>query len=313
MVIILAALQAVFADEEQTKDFSIMPVLFYEYLRFEEQQVHSSGEGIVFTKGNMTPPVSEDRDSLMISGLFKQYFVMESRDGYDYLYHDINIRVERKIKQHIILGILSSQAAEPFYGGLHTFIGGLGYGYELIRNETISLTLGCGLGVGDFGLELPNGTVWPVLPVPTVRFNAKSSWVNFSFEFLQNISTAFTFFPESKIRLTGIFSIDPFGIRSIRDLYFDATLWYRLFSKESKMGDFAGIGLGFKNSGFGFTLPDKEKSYAVNYYSADGILDLSFLQLSAGYSFNGIEIFDLVNINKIGNGFFISAMLRWQF
>ena len=112
----------------------------------------------------------------------------------------------------------------------------------MIRNENISLTLGGGLAVGDFGIEFSDGTAWPLMPIPIVRFNVDASIVHFSFELLDRIKADFTFMPENKIRLTSQFILDPFGVRSIRDLLYDATLWYRFFSKDSKMGDFAGLG-----------------------------------------------------------------------
>jgi hypothetical protein len=313
MVIMLAALQAAAFAEESTKDFSIIPILGYEYLMFDGQKIHSANEGIIFTKGNMMPTLSEERNSLMIGGVFQQFFISEVREGYEDIYHKIELMADRKIKRHLFLGLLSSEAAQPIYGGLHTFAGGLGYGYELIRNENVSLTLGGILVVTDTGLELSDGMVLPVAPLPVIRFDAQTSLFNISFEFLKNIKVGFTFLPESKIRLTGYLFANPFMLRSIDDLLFDTTLWYRFFSKDSNMGDFAGLGLGFKNHGFGFALSEKGKYYEAYYHSAYGILDLSFLKLSAGYAFNSREIYDVNIKNNIGNGFFINAMLAWQF
>ncbi|MDR3002200.1 MAG: hypothetical protein LBU89_13175, partial [Fibromonadaceae bacterium] len=93
-----------------------------------------------------------------------------------------------------------------------------------------------------FGIKLPNGTVWPVLPLPVVRFSTKAQWLKFSADFQKSITIGYTILPESKVRLTGSSVMEPFDIRSARDISFDNTLWYRFFSKESKMGDFAGVG-----------------------------------------------------------------------
>jgi len=311
-IIMIIALQAAFA-EEKTKDFSITPVLGYDYWRFEDQQIHSPSGGVIFTKGDLFPPMPEEQNGLMIMGMYKQSWLMEDRKEYPDLYHDIQLLGIKAMKRHLFIGVLSSQAAEPFYGGLNTFTAGAGYAYEFIRKENISFYLGAAIAVSDFGIEFPNGTSLPVLPIPIARFNAKTSWADFSIEFLSNLTVAFTLFPESKIRLTGNIMIDPFGINDVRDLYFDTTLWYRFFSKESKMGDFMGLGLGVKNAGIFYNLSEKEKSYGVNSYSAYGVLDMSFLRLSCGYSFSGREIFGSDKTDKLGSGFFISAMLGWQF
>jgi hypothetical protein len=123
-----------------------------------------------------------------------------------------------------------------------------------------------------------------------------------------------TLLPKNRIRMTNTFIINPFHLRDIRDLYYDGIIWYRFFSYFSPLGDLIGIGLGFKNIIFGFAETSREKSYEVNYYSVYGIFDLSFLQISGGYIFDGREIFDVSGaINRIGNGFFVNAMLAWRF
>jgi len=312
MVIIIIVSQAVIA-EEKINGYSVSPFLNYSILQFEEQQIQSPGLGVILTKGNLTPPISVDRNSIFIAAVYKQYFVNEVKDGYKDFYHDITMLADIKIKQHLVFGVFSSQAAVPVYEGLHTFTAGIGYGYELLRNENVSLTLGGGLVVADFGIELSDGTAWPILPLPIVRFNVNTSLFNASVDFQKNIVTSYTFLPGSKIRLSGSLIMEPFDIRSIRDIYYDNTLWYRFFTKDSKMGDFAGIGLGFRNTGFRFALSERTESYKVNYYYAYGILDFSFLGLSGGYLLEGREIYNGKNIEKIGNGFFLSAFLAWKF
>jgi hypothetical protein len=301
---------AIYAQNKE-KDWNIVPLLNYEYLSFDEQRVHSPGEGFMFTKGSQNPPLSEDRDCLLIAGVFKQYFIQEYQNGYSDLYHSINIMVDRKIKRHLFLGLFVGEADKPFYGGLRTFIAGLGYGYEFIRTENISLTLGIGLGVGDFGIELPNGEPLPVMPIPIVRFNVDTSLMDLSFEFLRKPVLNITLLPEYRVRLENSFTVNQF--RDIRDLLFDTRLMYRFFSSDSKFGDFAGIGAGIKNGAFGFPLAEKGKSYEVVYHSVYGMIDLSFLQIQCGYSFNGIEIYDLERKKAIGDGLFLNITLAWQF
>ena len=142
-IIILIALQSAFAEEE-TKDFIIMPILGYNYWHFEDQQIHSPASGIIFTKGNLTPALYEEQNSLTIMGTYKQFWLMEDREGYADLYHDVQLFGIKEIKRHLLIGVISSQATEPIYGGLNTFTAGAGYAYEFIRKENISFYLvGC--------------------------------------------------------------------------------------------------------------------------------------------------------------------------
>ncbi|MCL2130133.1 MAG: hypothetical protein FWH35_07260 [Treponema sp.] len=297
--------------QETKKDWTLTPFLNYEYLSFDEQHIHSPGEGMVFIRGNMTPPLSEERNSLLIAGIFKQYIIKENPEDYPNLYHSINLMVDRKIKRHLILGLSTAESDKPYYGGWRSFIGGIGYGYELIRRENVSLTLGGGIGFGDFGIKLPNGKDLHVMPLPIVRFNIDTSFMDLSFEYLKNPVLNITLLPDYRIQLINAFSISKF--RDLRDLIFDIRLMYRLFGKESKFGDFAGIGVGVKNGGLGFSLAEEGKSYEMYYHSVYGMLDLSFLQVQGGYSFNGLEVYDLERKKDIGDGFFLNIFLAWQF
>lgn len=312
ILLILVCSTIVYGQETETKkDWSLTPLLNYEYLSLDDQRIHTHGGGLIFTKGNMNPLVSEERNSLFAAGIYNQYDIMEKHDDYPNLYFDINFIVDRKIKRHLFLGIVESKSDKPFYGGLRSFIAGTGYGYEFIRNDTFSLTLGIGLGVGEFELF---GQESPVMPIPIIRFNVETNLINLSFEFLSSPVLTITLFPDYRLRLENVFTA--FDYRDIRDFIFDTKLMYRFFSNESKFGDFAGVGVGFKNWGFGFPISEKsekDKSYELVYNSVYGLLDLSFLQIQGGYAFNGLTRYDSDRKNDIGNGFFINVVLAWQF
>jgi hypothetical protein len=79
------------------------------------------------------------------------------------------------------------------------------------------------------------------------------------------------------------------------------------------LGDFVGIGIGIKNSGIGFTLPDRNKMYELNGYSIFGTIDLSLLQILGGYNFKGREIFGSDTIRDIGSEYFITTQGSFQF
>jgi hypothetical protein len=306
---------SVFADDKNNQNnSSIIPLLSYEYVSLDENHYHNMGTGLIYMRGDLNPPVDEKRDSFVISGLYNAFIFADdvNDNNYSNLYHKVNLTLVRKIKNHFILGSLSSASNEPLYiGGLRTAKTGLGYGYELVRSQNLSLTFGAIAWVGDFGIEMGNGNSWPVMPVPIVLFSFSSAWLNAYFEFFAEPLVNITIAPEQKVRLTSIFRMDHY--RDIQDLFFDITLWYRFFSNEHRMGDFAGLGLGFKNNGIGFLFGEKDKSYETNYYASYIIMDLSFLQISGGYAFCGRELFNNTIQNDIGNGFFISAQLAWRF
>ena len=283
IILLLIACSAFAAD--------IIPLLPYEYVSLDKLHYHNMGAGIVFMQD----------DSLVVYGSYNA-FVFNDDD----LYHKVIVAVTKKTRSHYFLGVLNSASDEPLYiGGLRTAKTGLGYGYEIVKNKNLAFTLGAIAYVGDFGIGIP------IAPLPIVLLNFTSTWLNAYFEYFAEPSLKITVAPESKVRLTNSYRIEQF--RDMQDLYFDLTLWYRFFSKEHKMGDFAGTGLGVKNKGVNFIFGEKDKAYGTNYYAAYGILDLSFLNINSGYVFKSREIFNDKIKNDAGKGYYISAQLAWKF
>jgi hypothetical protein len=219
---------------------------------------------------------------------------------------------DKRIGRHSIFGILVSETDKPIYGGLRSIVVGGGYGYEIVRKEKLSLLLGADIALMDFGIDLPNGDPFPVMLLPRIQFAMQKPWLDFAFTFIKEPVVDITLFPHSRFRFKTIFSI-PFGLRDAQDFRFDTLFMYRLFSPDSKMGDFAGIGIGFKHSGFGTTLAENDKYYDIIGYSVYGKIDVSFLQISGGYLFSGKESYDKDKRRNVGDGFYLNAMLAWQF
>jgi hypothetical protein len=315
ILLVLAFFSALcFADDAagREKDFSILPILLYNHVSLDGQQFHSPAEGLVFTKGNLSPAFEEKRNSLLFMVMAKQYFFMqENAPDYADLYHDIGMVVEWKFTRHQILGLLQSTSDEPFYGGLRTLQAGAGYGYEVLRTKRLSLTLGGMLAVSDFGFEYADGKSWPVIPLPIIRFALNSPVINLEAEFVASPSLKFTLLPEKRFRFVTETRMDEY--RNLRDVIFDCSLWYRFFDRDSKRGDFAGIGIGANSNSACFDFGEKDKSYELQYFSLYGKLDLSFLNLCGGYAFGGRELYDGETTRGAGDGFFVSIQLAYRF
>jgi len=294
-----------FAENEN----HIIPMLNYDYVSFETQQYHAFGGGLIYIAGNQDPPLSEERNSWVIGGFYKSYIITKERD-YPSLYHFTQLIAERRFKKHNFFGVFSGLSSAPVYGGLHTFIAGFGYGYELIRNENYSLILGAVLGIGDFGM-INDIALPPVLPAPLVRFNMNLSWISLYFQMIATPSLSITLLPQKRIRFVNNINLNAY--RSIDDLTFDCSVWYRFFNESHPLGDIAGLGFGIKRDAIGFTTDNRDKRYDINYYALYGKLDLAFLQLSGGYAFSGIEIYDLTKKENAGRGFFVSVQLAYRF
>jgi hypothetical protein len=305
LVLVFLAFNAVlFAESE----IHIIPMLNYDYVSLEKQQYHAPGAGLMFTMGNLEPQFSEEKDSFVVGAMYKSFIMSEERDSAS-LFHDVTLMMVRKIKRHLILAIANSHSTEPVYGGFHTVVALAGYGYEFVRNENYFLTLGLCIAANDFG-DI-NGKMLPVLPLPIVQFGIDYSWINAYLEFIAGPTLYITIGPKSKIRLITSFNMSEY--RSIEDLNFECALWYRFFDANHRLGDFAGFALGVKNDNRMFNLKKRGDRYGIGYYSAFAKLDLSFLQITGGYAFNGREHINSNKSENAGNGFFVSAQLAYRF
>jgi hypothetical protein len=153
-----------FAEDKDGKDYSIIPLAAYEFVSLENRQYHAPGGGLVFMKGDQAPPVEEERDSLMVAAFYQSYLLKENQSGYPDVYHAITSMAERKIKRRQMLGLFRSLSDKPVYGGLRTFQAALGYGYELVRNSSVSLTLGAAVGISEF--DIGGDVTVPAFPFP---------------------------------------------------------------------------------------------------------------------------------------------------
>jgi hypothetical protein len=224
-------------------------------------------------------------------------------------YHSIDFLFDSRMSRHQFLAIFNADSDKPVAGGLHTFSTAIGWGYELLRYTGISIILGAAVAMNDFGIDLPNGDPLPVLPLPFVRLKFKTEWLAGSFDFLSDPTLQFTIAPNQRIRLI----VE--ATSNFQSVLGEGIIWYRLFTREHPLGDFAGIGIGIKNGGYGFRLSEAgDKAFEYQYTSVFGVLDASFLKVGAGYIFDSREIHDYGDITKnAGKGYFVSIFGAYQF
>lgn len=271
-----------------------LPLAKYDHLSLNAQQINSAGGGLVIVS-----------DEVFFAGIYTNHSLRTSpAPGYPDNYHAIELILDGKIDRHGYLAILQSVSDEPVYGGLHTFQAALAYSYELMATDHLSLALGAGLAMSDFGMELANGDTWPILPVPLVRLSFMSRIVDLKFEFITGPNVNFVLAPDGRIRFLGDFRMDEF--QDIRDVIFECALEYRLFPAGHPLGELAGISAGIKSDRLSFAPALNGENHDVHYYALFGRLDLSLLNISAGYVLDSAQILRKEESLDAGNGFFIT-------
>jgi hypothetical protein len=302
-------------EKPQGGAFSIIPMASYEYMRLDEQALHSPSLGAALTTGDYGGDFMDIHKSFF--GVVKYQPVFFKQSAGPGVFHQIDVVLDGRIERHEVLALFQSDTDKPAAGGLHTFQAGAGWGYELIRNARVSLIAGAALAAGDFGFSLPNGEPLPVTPLPVVRLNFKTKWLDGAFEFLTGPELSFTIAPKKRIRFSAEVEID--GFQSINDVTGEGVLWYRFFPEDSgavssPLGDFLGIGLGIKNDSFSFDLagPDKD-TFALRHTSVFATIDATALEISAGYIFDSNELYNDAVVRNTGQGFFIAVQAMYRF
>jgi len=286
------------SQNEDTSSFFLLP-FGYDFLRLGDQNIHLPAIGGGYMSGERNIPFDEVEHRIFGIAMYRPIQFSEAPlSGMDKLIHQIDFLADWRIKRHQLLLVFKSAADKPVFGGLNTFQAGMGWGYEVIRKQHVSLILGAALGISDFGIPSP------VLPLPLVRFGIDTQWFTSSFDFLTGPNLEFTITPNGRIRLTGDMRMDHY--RNINDLVCEFILWYRLFDAEHQYGDIAGIGLGFKNDSVDFFLSDDSISFELQHSSVFAAADLSLLRIEAGWIFESRYLIDGIKTGSPGRGFYLS-------
>jgi len=305
-LLVMSAMPA-FAEiqyEAKPKSVQIVPLAQFEHLSLTTQQIQSPGVGLLIKN-----------EDLMFSGLYTQYvFEKPLQHGFPSRYQSIDMLLDVKKGRHQYLGIFKSASDQPVSGGINTYQAAAVYGYEMINKPHLSFMLGGGLAVGNFGIETSDGKNWPLVPVPLVRVNYHTDWLDTKFEFMTSPNLNFTLAPRGHVRLNGDFRMDQF--RDERDLIYEVALEYRPYSEQDKLGDFAGVSLGIKNDNYGaFQLGNEadDESLEVHYKSLYAAVDVSVLKISAGYAFDGRALYREKLKQDMGEGYYVSVQAMYPF
>jgi hypothetical protein len=291
-------------NEANSKVVQIVPLVQYENLSLTAQSVQSLSAGLLI-----------NGTDYQFTGLYTQHVFEEPLQyGFPRLYHTIDTLLDKRQGRNQYIGIFQSESDLPVSGGINTFQAGALYGYEMIHRPKLSLVLGGGIAVGNFGLKTPGGKNVPVIPVPLVRMNYYSDWLYANFEFITAPNLSFILAPRGHMRLTGDLRMGQ--LRDRRDFIFELALAYRPYSDQDEHGDFFGLSIGITNNNYGaFKLGDKgeEESIEVHYRSLFAAVDVSVLKISAGYAFDGRLLYRETQEEDLGEGYFISVQAMYPF
>jgi len=260
----IALLASVFtvhmSAEEAAAPLAIYPLGTYEHLSLPGTTIHAPGAGVLVLK-----------DETFFVGQYALHMI-DDETLEPSRFHTIDAIFDTTSDRHRLLSLFSSASDLPVAGGWHTVQAATVYGYRLIDTERGKLTLGGGLALADFGIETPDGGVWPLLPVPFIEGSYASRAVALSFDFITGPNLNVTIAPESAVNVVADARIDQFRI--IEDLVFEAAVVYQPFS------------LGIANNTFSYDLADDRESRDIGSYAVFGKVDLTVLTVTGGYAFN---------------------------
>jgi len=285
------------ADEQAENESSLIFLMpaGYEFISLERQTMHAPSAGFGFISAQ-----TGRRFLGMVT--YRHVFFQEAAHlGIPQRFHQINAIFDGSINRHRLMFFLGSSSDEPIVGGFSVIQAMAGWGYEVVNRPHTSLTLGVTLGIGDFGIALPSGDPLPVLPLPLIRLNVETQWLALSF----TVPTlGFTIAPQQRVRLAG--NIQLVSFRSISDIIFECTLWYRLFGADHRMGDFAGIGVGVRSASSSFTISHDATRFEMRQTSVFAVADFSIARIRGGWIFDSRYRLDRRDAGSPGRGWYVS-------
>ncbi|MBO7638093.1 MAG: hypothetical protein J6S91_03865 [Treponema sp.] len=274
------------AEDAKDYDFDLIPTIKSEMLQLGEENYLLSPSGslqLMWTKSEESDSKAPDKITGKVS--YSEDIFTKGIEGYDEkLFHGLGLFGKVVCGKNSFLLKVDGRGANPF-GSYKNFEGLLMYGRQLVKTDSINLTLGGGLAATDTGINIKGVNLF-VVPMPMVYFNYSGEILEAEFEFIGLPSLRFTLLPQNMFRLIGNCSLAGFDLPT--DLRFDCAIsCFPL--KEGPMKDYLSISAGISNNVNKFRI-DTDNSLKHQYYCAYGEINATAISIRAGYAFSGKEI-----------------------
>lgn len=212
-------------------------------------------------------------------------------------------------KKDSFVGMLASSGEVPF-SHIKTVTGALLYTHQFIKSEHVTFTLGGGLVVGDFGINIKGYDLY-FFALPVFNFSYSNNIFTTSISLMGPPSVSLTLFPKAMFRVKA--SAGLAGFKSIRDLTFDCALvYYPLTFASEGMKELLTISAGVTNKHASYILKNNTK-YSLQYYSVYGEVNASLVTVRCGYNFDGRKFINLQPDGEMYKGLFASLSAIYMF
>ena len=212
-------------------------------------------------------------------------------------------------KKDSFVGMLASSGEVPF-SHIKTVTGALLYTHQFLKTEHLTFTLGGGLVVGDFGINIKGYDLY-FFALPVFNFSYSNKIFSTTLSLMGPPSVSLTLFPKAMFRLKASAGIA--GFKSIRDLTFDCALvYYPLAFTDGSMKEVLTISAGVMNKHASYILKNNTK-YSLQYYSVYGEINASIVTVRCGYNFDGRKYINSKPAGEMYKGLFASLSAIYMF
>ena len=294
------------------KDFQnhIVPVLGFEALQIDEKDyLFTPSVAAQFIRVKSSGVESKQPDAVIIASSYGQT-ISTKGIGPDEVKtnHALSLMGNVVYGKNTITAMFANNG-QVLFNDYRDITAGLLYSRQLVKNDSVSFSLGGGVMMTDLGLNI-GGVDIIAIPLPIFSFSYTSEIFKGSCSFMGAPSISAVLFPKAMFRLKGECGVA--GFKSIRDITFDcAVAYYPL--KNTKAGDFLSFSAGVMNKHKGFATKDPRTKYTYQYYGVYGEINASLISLRAGYNFDGklrVKDKDDVDLHK---GIFASVQAMYMF
>ena len=293
------------AQEEKEFTINVIPVVEFSMLQIEDSNfIYSPSATLQFVRTKNENSNSRGPDKIAGYASYAQDIIEKMQ------FHSMGAFGKVVTEKNSFLGKIDIRGAKPFesYKNLE---GVLMYGRELVKNDSVTFTVGGGIAATNTGIKIGEIDLF-VIPMPMLYFAYSGKIISSEIEWIGLPSVRFVLLPEKMFRLQGSCSLAGLDLPS--DLRFDCALCcYPVANGFLK--DLFYISAGISNNINKFRI-DLKNSIKYQYYCAYGEISITALTIRAGYAFGGKQTFTVNEekySSKYNGGIFAAIQGMYKF
>ena len=267
-------------------ELNVIPMVNFGALQLKDDNYLFSPSGTLMFKYNKPEEDTSNLPDVIAGSIsYGQDIISKGLEGFEEKqFHSIGAFGKLAFGRNTFLLKVTDRGAHPFES-YKNFEGLLFYSRELIKNDSMTFSVGGGLAATDTGIVLGGVDIF-VVPLPMFYFAYKNQLIKTEMEWVGLPMLNLLLFPENNLRVRGIAALAGFDLPT--DFQWDLALsWYPL--KNEPFNELVSVSAGISSNVKKLRI-NVENSMKFQYYCAYGEVSITALTIRGGYAFGGKQV-----------------------